>query len=223
VYQHPARCTFAIGRFSHVALAEDTVDSYGKEFLLAFLPLFVAIDPVGNLPIFLGVTNEMNLGQRLRVINIAIVTAMALGLTFLFLGKALLRFLDIEVEHFAIAGGIVLLVVAIRELIGVGFVELGADREMMAVVPIGTPLLAGPAVLASLLLLNDQYSEGVVVPAFLSNMFVAFAVFGSGNIMASFLGKGGLRAIAKIAALLLSAIAVRLIVVGIDDTFNITT
>ncbi len=199
------------------------MDSYGKEFLLAFLPLFVAIDPVGNLPIFLGVTNEMNLGQRLRVINIAIVTAMALGLTFLFLGKALLRFLDIEVEHFAIAGGIVLLVVAIRELIGVGFVELGADREMMAVVPIGTPLLAGPAVLASLLLLNDQYSEGVVAPAFLSNMFVAFVIFGLGNVVAGVLGKGGLRAISKVAALLLSAIAVRLIVVGIDDTFSITT
>ncbi|MCH7553195.1 MAG: MarC family protein [Chloroflexi bacterium] len=199
------------------------MDSYGKEFLLAFLPLFVAIDPLGNLPIVLGVTKEMNLRQRLRVINIAIATALVLGLAFLFLGKALLRFLDIEVEHFAIAGGLVLLVVSIRELIGVGFVEMDAEQEMMAVVPIGTPLLAGPAVLASLLLLNDQYSEGVVVPAFLSNMFVAFVIFGLGNVVAGVLGKGGLRAISKVAALLLSAIAVRLIVVGIDDTFSITT
>ena len=199
------------------------MDSYGKEFLLAFLPLFVAIDPLGNLPIVLGVTKEMNLRQRLRVINIAIATAVVLGMAFLFLGKALLRFLDIEVEHFAIAGGVVLLVVSIRELIGVGFVEMDAEQEMMAVVPIGTPLLAGPAVLASLLLLNDQYSEGVVVPAFLSNMFVAFVIFGLGNVVAGVLGKGGLRAISKVAALLLSAIAVRLIVVGIDDTFSITT
>ena len=198
------------------------MDSYGKEFLLAFLPLFVAIDPLGNLPIVLGVTKEMNLRQRLRVINIAIATAVVLGMAFLFLGKALLRFLDIEVEHFAIAGGVVLLVVSIRELIGVGFVEMDAEQEMMAVVPIGTPLLAGPAVLASLLLLNDQYSEGVVVPAFLSNMFVAFVIFGLGNVVAGVLGKGGLRAISKVAALLLCGIAVRLIVVGIDDTFNIT-
>ncbi len=201
----------------------DFVDPYGKEFLLAFFPLLVAIDAIGTLPILLGILEPATRPQRLRTINIALLTALVLGLAFLFLGHALLRFLDIEVEHFAIAGGIVLLAIALGEMLGSGFLrQMPLDtHEMMAIVPIGTPLTAGPGTLATLLLLGDLFSYAVVVPAFIANIAIAWLVFNFGSSIARFLGKGGLRATSKIAALLLAAIAVRLTVEGIKDAFAI--
>lgn len=199
------------------------MDPYGKEFLLAFFPLLVAIDAIGTLPILLGILEPATRPQRLRTINIALLTALALGLSFLFLGHALLRFLDIEVEHFAIAGGIVLLAIALGEMLGSGFLRQQPPdaHEMLAIVPIGTPLTAGPGTLATLLLLSDLYSYAVVVPAFIANIAIAWLVFNYGSHIARFLGKGGLRATSKIAALLLAAIAVRLTVEGIKRAFNI--
>jgi multiple antibiotic resistance protein len=199
------------------------MDPFGKEFLLAFFPLLVAIDAIGTVPILLGILETASPQQRRKAINIALLTALAVGLSFLFLGHALLRFLDIEVGHFAIAGGIILLAIALGELVGSGFLKQQPPdvRELAAIVPIGTPLTAGPGTLATLLVLTDQYSYGVVVAAFIVNIAIAWVIFTFGSSIARVLGKGGLRASSKIAALLLAAIAVRLAVTGIKDTFAI--
>ncbi len=196
------------------------MESYGKEFLLAFLPLFVAIDAIGTLPLILGIIQEIPFKQRARITNIALLTATSLGFAFLFLGKWILRFLGIEVEHFAIAGGLVLLVLAIKDIVGSGFIDVPEKQEMLGVVPLGTPLTAGPATLATLLLLTDRYGVGVVAPAFLVNIGIAWLVFTFGPGIARILGKGGLRALSKISSLLLGAIAARLILGGLKAVFN---
>ncbi len=190
---------------------------FPKELVLSFVPLLVAIDAIGTLPIVLGLTEDATRGERLRMVNIALVTALVLGIGFLFLGKWLLRYLSIEVSHFAVAGGIVLLVLAVRDLTTGKMMEMPQKKEMMAVVPIGTPLTVGPATLATLLLLSDQYNEGVVLLAFALNVAAAWLVFVQGGRIAAFLGQGGLRALSKFASLLLAAIAVRMILLGLTQ------
>ncbi|MBI3744762.1 MAG: MarC family protein [Chloroflexi bacterium] len=196
--------------------------SYGKQFLLSFVPLFVAIDAVGSLAIIVGIIRDTPTRTRLRIVNIALTTALILGFVFLLVGREILRFLGIEVEHFAIAGGLVLLALGIREILGGKSIQdTPEQRELLAVVPIGTPLTTGPATLATLLVLNDKYSLGVIAPAYLANMAIAWLVFFYGASIAAFLGRGGLLALSKVASLLLAAIAVKLIIDGVTKAFNL--
>jgi multiple antibiotic resistance protein len=191
---------------------------YLNEFLLAFIPLFVAIDPIGLVPVVVGLTEESNSRERLRVINIAMLMALSLGLAFLAGGNVLLRYLGVEVAYFTIAGGLVLLIIAVRDLVGAPRPETPNKGDMIAIVPIGTPLTAGPATLATILLLADRYTDWVVGLAFVANIAVAFVLFVSGTRIVGLLGQGGMKAFAKIASLLLAAIAVRMIVTGLETT-----
>jgi multiple antibiotic resistance protein len=193
--------------------------SFGKELALSFVPLFVAIDAMGNVPIVISLTEDMTIAQRARVVNIALVTAAAMGLAFLFAGKYILEFLDISVPHFAIAGGTILLALSVRDIVTGKMMEMPVKQELMAIVPIGTPLTVGPATLTTLLLLNQDYKLGVVLLAFALNMVATWLILVSGNRIAGFLGQGGLRAFSKVASLLLAAIAVRMMVKGFTDVF----
>src|SRR3972149_1686686 len=141
----------------------------GKEFLLSFVPLFVAIDALGNLPIILTLSEQMTSRERIRMVYIAILTASLVGLGFFFVGKYILELLNISVAHFAIAGGLVLLGLSMRDLVTGKLMEVPPKEEMIAVVPIGTPLIVGPATLTTLLLLRDEYLLWVVLVAFALN------------------------------------------------------
>jgi multiple antibiotic resistance protein len=193
--------------------------SFGKELALTFVPLFVAIDAIGTVPIIVSVTDEMTVGQRAKVVNIALITASIMGLAFLFAGKYILEFLSISVAHFAIAGGLILLALSVKDIVTGKMMEMPLKQELVAIVPIGTPLTVGPATLTTLLLLNQDYKLWIVLLAFAVNMAVAWIVFVSGNRISSFLGQGGLRAFSKVASLLLAAIAVRMMVRGLGDVF----
>ncbi len=193
--------------------------SFGKELALSFVPLFVAIDAVGTVPIVIGLTEDMAVKERAKIVNMALLTASIVGLAFLFAGKYILEFLSISVSHFAIAGGIILIALSVKDLVTGKMMEVPDKQEMMAVVPIGTPLTVGPATLATLLLLDQEYGLGVVLIAFTLNMLAAWIILFFGNRIAGFLGKGGMRAFSKIASLLLAAIAVRLMVKGLIDVF----
>lgn len=196
---------------------------YGNDFLLTFVPLFVAMDTIGNVPFVLAVLRGATPTERLRIINIALATALALGLAFLFLGRALLHLLDIEVGHLSIAGGLILLAISIRELTTTTIkAEQPPDRrELLAFVPIGTPFVAGPATLTSLLILGQQYGAAVVLPAYLSNIGIAWLAFMGAERVLTFFGQSGLQVLSKIAYLILTAIAVRMIVTGIQLVFNL--
>jgi multiple antibiotic resistance protein len=116
-----------------------------KDFHLAFLPLFVVMDPLGNLPFFLAITAPMEPSRRQKVARVALSTGVVIGLVFLALGRGIFAVLGIEVEDFLIAGGVVLLVLAMRDLVASHPEEPEVADEMVAVVPIGTPMLVGPA------------------------------------------------------------------------------
>jgi len=184
-------------------------------FVLTFVPLFIAIDALGNLPFVISMTEGMSSHERRRAIHIAIATAAAVGLGFLFFGQFILKVMGISVGSFAIAGGLILLVLAIKYITTGRMVEI-IKEEMVAVVPIGTPLTVGPATITTLLLLVTQFPLSLVLFSFLLNLLIAWGVFQLSNKIVRFMGRGGLAAVSKVFSLLLAAIGVGMIIRGLS-------
>jgi multiple antibiotic resistance protein len=191
------------------------VDSPWQQFVLTFVPLFIVIDALGILPFLVPISQGMPGHERHKMINVAIITATAVGLVFLFFGQFILQVLDISVGAFAIAGGIILLLFSIKYMM-TGHMVDAVREEMVAVVPIGTPLTAGPATITTLLLLAIQFPLYMVLVSFALNMLIAWAIFMAGNKITGFLGRGGLKAFSKIFSLLLAAIAVNMVINGLE-------
>ncbi|MBL7119065.1 MAG: MarC family protein [Dehalococcoidia bacterium] len=195
----------------------DAVGSFFKELLLSFIPIFVAVDAIGILPIILGLAEAMDKREQSRMLRYAMLTALGLGLGFVALGKLILNVLGISQSHFLVAGGLILMLLASRNLLIGERREASspADRETMGVFPIGIPLVVGPAVLTTLLVLIDRYPVAPVLLAFVVNLAAAWLILSQSARIARLLGKGGLGAASKIAMLLLAAIAVRMIHRGV--------
>lgn len=186
-----------------------------SSFLLTFIPLFIVIDALGNVPFVISLSEGMTPKERLRMIHLATGTATVVGLAFLFFGQFILNVLGISVGSFAVAGGLVLLVLSMRYMMTGQFVDV-VKEEMVAVVPIGTPLTVGPATITALLLLATQYSLGMVLFSFIVNMFLVWLMLLASQYIAKFLGQGGLKAISKVFSLLLAAIAVSMVIKGFE-------
>ena len=190
-------------------------------FVLTFVPLFIVIDAIGNLPFVISASEGMTSRERFKMINIAIFTAAIVGLAFLFLGQLILNAMGISFGSFAIAGGLILLALSIRYMITGHMVdsEEKEKHELVGVVPIGTPLTVGPATITTLLLLVKQPNEFplyIVLISFALNLFVAWIICMAGNWIASFLGQGGIKAVSRVFSLLLAAIAVSMVIKGLE-------
>jgi len=188
-----------------------------QEFGLTFVPLFVAMDAIGVLPILVPMTQDMKTRERNRTVRLAVITALGLGLGFVAIGKGIFLFLGIEVSDFLVAGGLILFLLAAKDLITGKMVESQASvgTDMLGVVPLGTPLVVGPAVLTTLLILVDQYSIITVIVSFILNLVIAWLLFAQANRVVAFLGQGGVRATSKIVSLFLAAIAIKMIRQGV--------
>lgn len=186
-----------------------------NSFILTFIPLFIVIDALGNLPFVISLSEGMSRAERRKVIHIASLTAAVVGLAFLLFGQFILKVMGISIGSFAIAGGIILLVLSIREMITGHMVEV-IREEMIGVVPIGTPLTVGPATITTLLLLVMQFRLRVVLLSFILNILITWVVFLLGNQIVRFMGQGGLKAVSKAFSLLLAAIGVSMIIRGLS-------
>jgi multiple antibiotic resistance protein len=188
-----------------------------RELALTFVPLFFAMDAVGNLPVFLTLTQEIEPKHRRRAVHLSALTGLGVGLVFVAIGKAIFLLLGIEVADFLVAGGIILLILAIRYLITGKIVETqdSSASEMVGVVPLGTPLVVGPAVLTTLLLLIDHYHIAIVLSSFILNLAIQWVLFRQATRIVAFLGHTGVNAVSKIIMLLLAAIAVKMISEGV--------
>jgi len=182
--------------------------------VLTFIPIFVAIEPFSNVTNFIALTQGFTKKQRSKVVRVSIVTASLAVIVFLFVGKGVFVTLGISVPDFLVAGGILLLVVAI--LIMLGFERIGHwPKEEIGVVPLGTPLIAGPAVLTTVLILLDAHGILPTVLSLLLNMALMGWMFAKADLIVQTLGAGGTRAVSRIIGLLLAAIAVMMMRRGI--------
>jgi len=182
-----------------------------KSFWLCFVPLFVAVDAFGVLPLFISLTEGIEPKKIKRIIFQSMVTALIVALAFIALGTMILNLLGITVADFMIAGGTLLFIISIRGIISTDKSPYPIDLESMGAVPIGVPLITGPAVLATSMLLINEYSLIVTSLAIIINILIAGGIFLSAPLINRVLGKTGSKTISKISSLLLAAIAVMII------------
>ncbi len=185
-------------------------------FLLSFIPIFVAMDVLGILPIYIGFTEHLKKKDKRNIISQSIITAFVIGITFLFLGKWIFELLGVMVFDFKIAGGLVLLTIALRDLLQ-NRKPPRLSTDTMGAVPIGTPLVTGPAVLTTMVILLDSYGMPLTISSFIVNLIIVWVAFTFADSILSVLGKAGSKALSKIAHLLLAAIAVMMMRKGIFD------
>jgi multiple antibiotic resistance protein len=187
------------------------------DLLSLLLPLFVAMDPLGVLPAFLQMTGHLPAGRRQKLVNGSILTAGLVGLLFIPLGPLVLNSLGLRTGDFQVAGGLLVLVIALRDVIWDQKMLAGKSPAEAGVVPIGVPLLVGPGVLATLILLQHRFSWIEIGGSLLLNLLISWVVFRQSSLLISWMGLTGTRVVSKLAALLLSAYAVMMIRVGFSS------
>ncbi len=182
------------------------------KFLQAFIPLFVAIDPIGLAAIFLGLGQNVAAERRQKIADQAIWTGGLVALGFLFLGTSIFAALGISVGDFQIAGGLILFILAAKDLI-----QSAAEPEKLpddfGVVPLGMPLIAGPASITTLLVLAQNEAIGLIatLAALGFNLVLVVLALHYSDWLGRRIGATGMRAISKIISMLLAAIAVSMI------------
>jgi multiple antibiotic resistance protein len=184
----------------------------GGKFLQAFIPIFVAIDPIGLAAIFLTLGLGVPPDQRKRIANQAALTGGAVALLFLFLGATIFAAVGITVQDFQIAGGLILFLIAARDLIQPAAERPPKLAEDFGIVPLGMPLIAGPALITTLLLLaQSPVGVAITLAALAANLVLVVLAFAGSGVLGRKIGTTGLRAISKIISMLLAAIAVSMI------------
>lgn len=187
-----------------------------ERLLLAFIPLFVAIDPVGLVPLYLGMTESVAADERRRIARLATITAAIVAVGFVFLGRFIFSALGITVADFQIAGGLILFILAASELL-FPTKRNQAVPEDFGIVPLGMPLIAGPATLTTLLIVIVSAGTTFALIALLLNLFLTFLCFIYSDNLVRIFGMRGLRAASKLIHLFLAAIAISMIRRGIED------
>lgn len=179
-----------------------------------FIPLFVATNVFMLLPIFIALTKEMAKAKKRIVIRDSILTAIIVSFLFIALGEIIFRILGITADDFKIAGGLVLLVFAVRDLTRSGEERIKPDIKV-GVVPIGVPLIVGPAVLTNILLLVDHFGIIPTIISLMLNLLIVWISLMNAERIIHLFGKGGITGISKVMALLLASIAIMMIRLGI--------
>lgn len=186
-----------------------------QKFLQAFIPLFVAFDPIGLAAIFLALGQNVDPARRQKIAKQATWTGGLVALGFLFLGQSVFKLLGISVADFQIAGGLILFILAAKELILPAGVHENLTEDF-GVVPLGMPLIAGPVAITTLLVLAQNPAIGLVVTlcSLATNLALVLLAFRGSDWLGRTIGQTGLRAISKIIAMLLAAIAISMIRTG---------
>jgi len=193
-----------------------------RPYIESFLPLFVAINPTGIIPIYLSVTENLSTAERRRLTLQAMATAVGIAVLILFAGQLIFSLLGITVNDLRVGGGLILLVLSISNLIFGDFRrrdptagEQVEDVASVGVVPIGIPLIVGPAAITSILVSREAYGYLPTLASLVINLVLVFLTLAASPYVGRFAGPAVSRAIAKVASLFLAAISVAMIRVGI--------
>jgi multiple antibiotic resistance protein len=183
-----------------------------------FLTLVVIMDPVGAVPIFIAMTARLAPDERRRAAVRAVMFAGILVLGFALVGRLVLDYLSVSVESLSIAGGLLLLLVALEMLRGIDSAPEGAQEDV-ALVPLATPLVAGPGAIATVIVLVEQHPEAAGRAGVLGGIVAALLVVGVSLLLAQWLARvlpaSLISFLTRVFGLLLSAIAVQLVVDGV--------
>ena len=188
-----------------------------KPYIVTFIPIFLAIDIIGTVPIFLGLTETLTPKQKNKLLTDSIVTATVLAIVFGFLGKLILRGLGITINDFRIAGGVLLFILSVYLLMpgrSKDFVSQSLTEDI-GVFPLATPLITGPAVLVTTMMLLDAFGPYLTLISLLLNMAIALLALKYSNYLLRIFGNSGIKAISKISYIFLASIGVMIIREGV--------
>lgn len=181
----------------------------------AVLALFIVVDPFGNIPIFIGLTERMEQKQRKRVFHSATLIGFILLLVFTLVGQQILAFFNISLYSFMIAGGVLLLIIAVKLLIEGEWRVPTGSLEKLSSVPIAVPLLVGPGAMTTTMLNFQEFGIIITVAAVAIVFLIVWLVLKLIDPINRFMGKAGAAIVTRVMALLIAAIAVQYIINGI--------
>ena len=204
-------------------------------FINSFVLFFITIDTIGNLPFFLSLTEEAKFKKRTEIAIKSTVIAFFILIAFAYIGRYLLEALGVSLDSLKIAGGVILMFIAIDIL----FEKRKIRREKkvvealdeknydeIVVFPIAIPFIAGPATLATIILLIGNYAnfpefQVPVILALVVALIVSLILMIGGSYIVKFLPKQFLHTTARVMAFILAALATQFIIDGIKASFNI--
>jgi multiple antibiotic resistance protein len=198
-----------------------TITDAALNLTKAIIVLFIIVDPLGDIPIFISLTEKMTEEQRRKVFNTASLVGVILLLVFAFTGQEIFTIFGVSIYSFEIAGGILLLIIAIRILISGSLHEETNPPESIGAVPIAMPLLVGPGAITTTIFNLQDFGIPIAVVAVFIVLFLTWIILRYMSKIYRFLGKTGSLVIARVVALLIAAIAVQYILSGITDYLSI--
>ncbi|MCU0652293.1 MAG: MarC family protein [Candidatus Omnitrophica bacterium] len=192
-----------------------------EPYILSFIPIFVAVDAIGNIPVFISMVEGASKKQKQKAVIDSVTTATVVAILFMFVGKFIFSLLGITIADFQIAGGTLLFIIAVRLLMPGAQKSLLSDKHGgdIGVFPLGTPLITGPAVLTTTLMMLDTYGMRPTFVSLVINMLIVWITLVKSEVIMRFLGASGTRAFSKIMFILLAAIAVMMVRRGILGIF----
>jgi multiple antibiotic resistance protein len=179
-------------------------------FWFAFIPLFVAFDGVGLVPLYWALSHRLTPAGRRQAVTEAVITAAIVAVVFLMVSRFVFNLMGLTVSDVMIAGGVILIVLCLRELLLPEKPPKG-DSQSPGVVPLGVPLLSGPAVMTTVLLVRDHYGWQVTLAALAANMAVIWVILSGAERLMQWVGREGSQVISKVSSLVLTAFGVMLI------------
>lgn len=182
-------------------------------FVQVFFAVFGVMDPVGNVPIFLSLTKKLDPVARQRLARGAIIRAGLILVVFVFLGSALLDAFHISLQSFRIAGGIILGLIGLQIVFNVNIHggDLEGDEGDLSVVPLATPLIAGPGMITTAVILAKEYGYLLTLAGIVANLLLTRLLFRYSGVILKVLGAKGSLAFAKVMGLILVAIGVEFV------------
>ena len=184
------------------------------EVARAIIALFIIVDPFGNIPIFIGLTEKIEPDRRKKIYNFATLVAFILLLVFALLGQEILNIFGLSIFAFEIAGGLLLLIISIRILISGSMHENVESPESIGAVPIAMPLLVGPGAITTTIFNLQSYGIEIAIVSVVVVLAITWVILRFINGIYRFLGKTGSLVIARVMALLIAAIAIQYILTG---------
>lgn len=187
-----------------------------RPYFLAFVPIFVAVDALGMIPIFMSLSRGMVRDKKRQLVRNSILTALLVAVAFLWIGKFVFLWLGVTISDFLVAGGAVLFIISIKDLLSVSR-RSAVPEETIGVVPLAVPLIVGPAVLTTSLILLNSFGVYPTLFSIVSNILLCGVILRFSDHLSRFLGEAGAHTLSKIFNLLLAAIAVMLIRRGLQE------
>lgn len=188
-----------------------------KPYLITFIPIFLAVDIIGTVPIFLGLTEALNEKQKNKLLTDSVIIATILAVVFMFLGKFILRSLGITINDFKIAGGVLLFILSVYLLMP-GKSRVFVSQSLyddIGIFPLATPLITGPAVLITTMMLLDSFGIFLTLTSLILNMLIAWVILRYSDFLIKIIGHSGVIALSKISYIFLGAIGVMIVRQGV--------